>query len=59
MSEKQRSPFKSGIDDFDELYKRVRELGVRPIVGDKNGVDVTPPVESNAPVQSPGHYPGY
>lgn len=43
MSEpKQRAPFKSGVTDFDELYKRVKEMGIRPIVGNENGVDVTP-----------------
>ena len=56
MSEpKPREPFKSGVTDFDALNRRVKELGIRPIVGDQNGVDVTPKPAAPTPTE-PGHY---
>jgi hypothetical protein len=53
-----REPFRSGVLDHEALYKRIRELGIKPVVGDKNGVDVTP--KDIEPTPEPGkyYYPG-
>ena len=52
MSEKQREPFRSSVTNFDDLRKRMDELGIRRDIGTKNGVDVTQPeVKPEA-----GHY---
>ena len=49
---KQRAPFKSGIDDFEELHKRVKELGIRPIGGTE------PPPEQEVPLTQHDDYYG-
>ena len=51
---KSRAPFKSGVLDHEELYKRIKELGIRGPLEEK-GVDVTRPDPEPAP-SDPGHY---
>ena len=46
---KQRAPFKSGVNDFDELHKRIREMGIRPVYGEK-------PAEPEPPKQHDDYY---
>lgn len=54
-----RAPFKSGTSDYIAIRKRMEELGlIKPAEGEKNGVDITPPVEPNAPITPPSTYYG-
>lgn len=56
MTEKAPRPFKSGVNDYDALYKRIQELGIHsPLVPEK-GVDITPQPEP--PKSEPGSYYG-
>lgn len=56
MTEKAPRPFKSGVNDYDALYKRIQELGIHsPLVPEK-GVDITPQPEP--PKAEPGNYYG-
>ncbi|MGH6796581.1 MAG: hypothetical protein ACREDH_15610 [Methylocella sp.] len=54
---KPRAPFKSGVTDYDALHKRLRELGIDPYGGAKNGVDITP--KPQPPKPEIGHYTYY
>lgn len=55
MTEKAPRPFRSSVTNFDDLRKRMDELGIRPIIGIRpvignvNGVDVEPPKEPEKP----------
>jgi hypothetical protein len=55
MTEKAPRPFKSGVSDYEALYKRIQELGISTPIG-QNGVDTEP---KPAPPPESGHYPGY
>ena len=51
---KQRAPFKSGIDDFTELNKRVRELGIWQPPGSNEAP--TPEPAAPPPTQQDDYY---
>ena len=34
VTEKQREPFKSGVTDFEALNRRIKELGIKPVIGE-------------------------
>lgn len=53
---KERAPFKSGVTDFDALRTRMDELGILPVVGGKNGVDVSKPTEPATNPTDGGYY---
>ena len=55
MTEKAPRPFKSGVTDYEELYKRIKELGIHSPLKPDVGVDMNPqPVEPQP--NDPGHY---
>ena len=54
--QKQREPFRSSVTNFSEIRKRMDELGIKPVVGDKDGVDTS---SQESPQVEPGHYHAY